>query len=229
MGFLSRIFGRKNEPENETQPQERKDYDYGFQAAGEGFEFGKAPATWEEVYGRGPAAAGERSTAPPDPAGEHLSDEQALRRYRYMLATAAPEMIEQAHAEAFARLTPAQRAQVLQELARTLPDYERNVIDLHQDDPKTLARVATRAEMRQPGMLERTFGSRNDGSLAGTLLASIAGGFVGSMVAHQFFSGFAPTDDPGATADIVDDQTAPVDFESDMGGFDVDLGGDFDL
>ena len=33
-------------------------------------------------------------------------DEQAIARYRYMLKTAPPETLEQAHAEAFAKLTP---------------------------------------------------------------------------------------------------------------------------
>ena len=37
------------------------------------------------------------------------TDEQALARYRYMLATAPPEEIERAHEEAFASLTPEQR------------------------------------------------------------------------------------------------------------------------
>ena len=41
-------------------------------------------------------------------------DEQALQRYRYMLQTAPPETIEQAHREAFAKLTPEQRQLVLQ-------------------------------------------------------------------------------------------------------------------
>ena len=36
-----------------------------------------------------------------------MSDEQALQRYRYMVQTAPPEMVEQAHEEAFAKLTPA--------------------------------------------------------------------------------------------------------------------------
>ena len=35
------------------------------------------------------------------------TDEQAIARYRYLLRTAPPEAIEQAHAEAFAQLTPA--------------------------------------------------------------------------------------------------------------------------
>ena len=53
----------------------------------------------------------DRGHKPPD------ADEQALQRYRYMLKTAPPETIEQAHEEAFAKLTPAQREQALRELA----------------------------------------------------------------------------------------------------------------
>ena len=40
------------------------------------------------------------------------TDEQAIARYKYMLKTAPPETIEQAHQEAFAQLTPQQRQQV---------------------------------------------------------------------------------------------------------------------
>ena len=41
------------------------------------------------------------------------TDEQAIARYRYMLKTAPPETIEQAHAEAFAHLTPEHRGRIL--------------------------------------------------------------------------------------------------------------------
>ena len=85
---------------------------------------------------------------------QDLSDDQAVARYRYLLRTAPPEQIEQAHAEAFAQLTPDQRQQVLTQLAAGVPAAERP----RSDDPQTLARVATRAELRQPGFLERTLG-----------------------------------------------------------------------
>jgi|SRR4051794_2176263 hypothetical protein len=52
---------------------------------------------------------GDKEYQPPN------ADEQALQRYRYLLKTAPPETIEQAHEEAFAKLTPAQRAQALRE------------------------------------------------------------------------------------------------------------------
>src|SRR5688500_3915320 len=86
-------------------------------------------------------------------------DEQAVERYRYLLQTAPPETIEQAHAEAFAQLTPEQRRLVLQELTQDLPEHERAAGTRYEDDPRSLARMATRAEVRRPGTLERTFGN----------------------------------------------------------------------
>lgn len=68
-----------------------------------------------------------------------------------MLRTAPPETIEQAHQEAFAKLTPTQRAQVLRELVEAMPERERVALAGGSDDPNSLARLATRAEMRQPG------------------------------------------------------------------------------
>jgi hypothetical protein len=119
-----------------------------------------------------------------------MTDEQAIERYRYMLRTAPPETIEQAHAEAFARLTPDQRRKVLRDLGDGSPDAV-------ADDPAALARAATRAEIRQPGTIERAFGTMaapaagapGMGSLfAGSLLSSMAGAVLGSMIAQHFFA-----------------------------------------
>jgi hypothetical protein len=82
-----------------------------------------------------------------------MNDQQALDRYRYMLRTAPPDDVERAHEEAFAQLTPEQRQAVLRELAQVVPASE-----VGGDDPRSLARTATRAEMREPGTIERTFG-----------------------------------------------------------------------
>ena len=91
--------------------------------------------------------------------GAALPDQQAIERYRYLLRTAPPEQIEQAHAEAFEKLTVDQRQQVLAQLAAAVPAGERP----RTDDPATLARVATRAEVRQPGTLERALGGYGPG------------------------------------------------------------------
>src|SRR4051795_5152605 len=114
----------------------------------------------DRLFGRRNQAR-EQYAAPREHRGrpENLPDEQALARYRYLLRTAPPEQIEQAHAEAFAQLTPDQRQQVLAQLAAGVPAGERP----RTDDPRTLARVATRAEIRQPGFLERIFGGSGPG------------------------------------------------------------------
>jgi hypothetical protein len=177
----------------------------------------------------------ERSTSRPQPApytGAGSEDEQALQRYRYMLKTAPPETVEQAHQEAFARLTPEQRAQVLQELARAAPANERASVEAtSSDDPRAMARVATRAEVREPGLMERTLTGTGAGmGMAGNLLTSFAFGFVGSMAAQSFlsalgdFGGESAGDSGGA-----DETTAENDTSGHEEGFGDEDGGDFEV
>ena len=170
---------------------------------------------------RGPNPDGRR----PPPS----EDAQAIDRYRYMLRTAPPETLEQAHAEAFAQLTPEQRRQVLAGLVDAAPPGESAAVaSTPLDDPKALARAATRAEIRQPGLMERTLGGGGMGMGMGTsLLSSFLLGFAGSMVANSFFSAIGGFDgsgdaDPDAEASAEPDETAT----DDAGGFDD--GGGFD-
>ena len=123
------------------------------------------------------------------------TDEQAVARYRYMLQTAPPEEIERAHEEAFARLTPDQRRQALAALAQVVPPGE-----IRGDDPASLARTATRAEVRQPGTIERVWGSGGGGiGIGGWFLATLAASFIGTAAAQAFFD-----NDPGAGGDAGD-------------------------
>ena len=167
---------------------------------------------------------GGRPYGQPDPPN---SDDMAIERYRYLLRTAPPETIEQAHAEAFARLTPEQRREVLAQLASEVPDTERPT----SDDPRTLARAATRAEMRSPGTLERSFGGPMmggagmgmGGMIAGSLLASVAGAFIGTAIADSMFD---MSDGGGYGDEMADGGAGGEDMGSggDGGG---DYGGDF--
>jgi hypothetical protein len=120
-----------------------------------------------------------------------MDDKQALERYRYMLRTAPPDDIERAHEEAFAQLTPEQRAEALRQLAEHVPPS-----DVGGDDPKSLARTATRAEMRQPGTIERAFGGAGAPGLGSMFLSTLAGAFVGSAIAGAIFD-----DDDGSGGD----------------------------
>ncbi|MEO8135154.1 MAG: hypothetical protein ABI831_14370 [Betaproteobacteria bacterium] len=165
---------------------------------------------------------------------EPSEDEQALARYRYMLKTAPPETIEQAHAEAFAKLTPEQRRLLLEQLRAEVPEAERAYA---AENPQALARLATRAEMRQPGILERLFGRVPTaaapgfgGMIAGSLLGSVAGTVLGTMIAQNFLGSHG---DPGhghGAGDVHGAEYAPgagADTSDMAGGLD-DFGGGFD-
>lgn len=156
------------------------------------------------------AGAAERGSA---------ADRAAIARYQYLLQTADPHQVEPIHREAFARLTPEQRAQVEAEMASELPPTERP----RSSAPADLARAGARAEAMRPGILAGLLarsGRRGSGASAGRsalagaglagaggLLVAVAGGAIATSIA-------APL--------LADALSFGVDFESLAGG--VDLG-----
>lgn len=183
MGFLDRLLGR-----------EPRDQIPGMYSGGSAprQQYSPTPAP---AYGTPPASGSAGSTG-------RSEDEVAIERYRYLLRTAPPDRVEEAHAEAFAQLTPEQRSQVLAQLSETVPPAERAT----SDDPRDLARMATRAEMRNPGTLERSLGRGGQGfgggsgpgfgsMIGASMLGTIGGMVIGSAVANMMFgSAFG---DPG--------------------------------
>jgi hypothetical protein len=185
------------------------------------------------------AGVDRRSTAAGTAARPARSeDEQAVERYRYLLRTAPPETIEEAHAEAFARLSPEQRRLVLQDLSAEVPGSELAGSRANPEDPRALARLATRAELRNPGTLERTWnrsganaglgGVGLGGLMAGSFLSTVAGVVVGTAIADAFFgdAGYDQVFEDGApAAEDAGADTAAEDSGFDQ--FDADAGGDF--
>ncbi|MGO4782564.1 hypothetical protein [Cryobacterium sp. W22_MBD10_FK3] len=203
MGFLDRLLGRPEQPE---QPR--------------------------------PAAGPQRT-----------DDEIAVERYRYLLRTAPPETIEQVHTEAFSKLTDQQRDVLFQQLTENAMEGERPA----NAEPATLAKSATRAELRQPGTLDRAFGGDQAGGrqgpgfgsmLGASLLGTVAGYVVGSALVSAFLpdlgggadasgdaGGDSATDsgtDSGTETNAESGADSGGDFGGDSGGFgDFGGGGDF--
>ena len=149
-------------------------------------------------------------------------DERAVERYRYLLSTAPPETIEQVHAEAFSKLSESQRAQVYEELSKGAGTGERPL----SSEPATLARAATRKEMRDPGSLERTLTGPSFGSMVGsTLLGTVAGYVIGSALVSAFLPWDAGYDSGSDASGSEADADSSGDSGFDDGGFDG--GGDF--
>lgn len=163
------------------------------------------------------------------PAGRS-EDEIAVDRYRYLLRTAPPDAVEEVHAEAFAKLTPQQRRLVFEDLSQHAAAADRPA----SDDPRTLARSATRSELRQPGFLERTLGSGAGGSrgaglgtmIGGSLLGTVAGVVIGSAIADMVLPGIGDvgSDIGDGVGDVGD---GAGEFASDVGDGFGDFGGDF--
>jgi hypothetical protein len=183
------------------------------------------------------AAAGTRGGSATT-ATARSEDEMAVDRYRYLLRTAPPDAVEEVHAEAFAKLTPQQRRLVFEELSRNAAAADRPA----SDDPRTLARSATRSELRQPGFLERTLASGGGASrgpglgtmIGGSLLGTVAGVVIGSTIADMMMPGIgdfgADLGGGGFGGGAGDVASGGGDFTADAGGgFDGfgDLGGDF--
>ncbi|WAB80770.1 hypothetical protein OVN18_09345 [Microcella daejeonensis] len=170
-------------------------------------------------------------TPEPEPvprAAPRSDDERAVERYRYLLETAPPATIEQVHAEAFAKLTPEQRQLVFQQLTATAPAGEAPA----DDRAPTLAQAATRAELRQPGTMERAFqGGGQQGGPAGRgapgfgsmLGASLLGTVAGYVVGSALVSAFLPPMDGMTDAGGADAGDAGADGGADAG---ADAGGD---
>jgi hypothetical protein len=183
----------------------------------------------------------QRSASPADAGqawGSGSTDDQAIARYRYLVRTAPPEAIEQAHAEAFARLSPEQRRRVLDELSNEVPAGERDAVLRAGETPASLARVATRAELQRPGAMERAFGRVGTaggggmgfgGVLAGSFLGAMAGSVLGTAIASSFLEHHTGAegafDAPGH--DVADASAGDAEGFDSFGG---DFGGDsFDV
>ncbi|MCD5314673.1 hypothetical protein LR394_27585 [Kineosporia babensis] len=250
---MDRLLGRDKGQQNQGYQQQGYQQNYGGQNYGGQQQYGQQYGGQQQPWGS-PAPQqqyGGQTVGRPgaEPGSDAKADEAAIARYRYMLKTAPPEKIEEAHAEAFAKLSPDQRRMVLAGLSEEVPPHERAA----SDDPRSLARMATRAEMRNPGTLERSFnrpgmgggmggggGMGMGGMIAGGLLAGVAGAFVGTAIADAMFDGDEFQEGYEAAADDFTQaaEEAPAEMEEaagdfgggfgDFGGGDFG-GGDFEL
>jgi hypothetical protein len=119
-----------------------------------------------------------------------ISDEEAIQRYHQVAPQLPPNVYEDAARDAFAKLSPQQRAQLgryLQQQTRQqgmdFPDLNRDGIDDRLQDPSFLAQVTGRMHQQQPGLLEQLLGSQLGGGAGG--LGGLAGGLLGGQQAQR--------------------------------------------
>lgn len=188
---------------DDRQGQGGQGYGQGYDRQPQGYDQG------QQSYGQGAPRQQNPGQARDGRSGAGLSpaDRQALAKYDYLLQTAPPQQLEQVHRDAFERLTPAQREQVLARLTAESPAGDRPA----SSSPADLARSATRGEVARPGLMKRVLGSSGGKVAAGAGVAAL-GGLALAVAGGAALSAVA--------APLLTDALASgVDFEQFTGGF----------
>ncbi|MDR7114017.1 hypothetical protein J2X03_003921 [Microbacterium trichothecenolyticum] len=179
-----------------------------------------------------PGAAAPHARAPHTAAPAPAADRAAIARYEYLLQTSDPHQVEAIHREAFARLTPEQRAQVQAGMRAELRPAEQP----RSAEAPDLARAAARTEAVRPGamagLLARVGRTGRGGSTAGGMARGAAlvgaGGVLGAVAGAAVVSAVAvPLLAEAATLGVDFDAIAGgVDLDAIAGGVDLDGAGD---
>jgi hypothetical protein len=161
-------------------------------------------------YGAPQQGAGRPATGGHAPQGS-AADRAALAKYDYLLQTAPPQQLEQVHRDAFERLTPEQRQQVLARLSAEVPQGERPA----SSSPADLARAATRGETAHPGLMKRVLGSTGGKVAAGAAVGAGVAGVAGLAVAVAGAAAVSSV----ALPLLSDAVTSGIDFDQLTNGF----------
>ncbi len=119
---------------------------------------------------------------------DDLDDHDVYERYQRTVQHAPPDVVEEAHIEAFQQLPPDQRMQILRQFqqANNDPRQPFNYNGGFNDDPREMARMARMASQQQPDLLQSVMGP--GGALSNPLAkAALAG--VAAMAAQRIMGG----------------------------------------
>jgi hypothetical protein len=123
---------------------------------------------------------------------DDLDDDDVYDRYQRTLQHAPPEVVEQAHAEAFSRLPVDQRQQIVDQFRRAHQDprqpfqYPQFSGGPDDYDPARLGRMAGQAQRQQPDLLQQVLGS---GGALSNPMAKMAMAGVAAMAAQRMMGG----------------------------------------
>ena len=133
-----------------------------------------------------------------------MKNDADTERYKELVRIAPAQSIELVHEEAFGRLTPEQRDEMVEVLSDSARTPEEKPADA---SPAALAAAATNQESERPGSLGRLFGGRGDETDVGSsLFATFVAYAIGSELS---FALLASTPFPDAGGDPGDEDGSP--------------------
>ena len=121
---------------------------------------------------------------------DHLDDQDVYDRYQRTVQHAPPDMLAQAHAEAFDRLPPEERRRIVEQL-RSANDDPRQPYRYdgftggHDDyDPRRMGDMFGQAQRQQPDLMQQVLGGGGalNNPLAKMAMAGVAAAVAGKMM-----------------------------------------------
>lgn len=133
----------------------------------------------------------DRYNDPNDPTDDTYFDPRDVQgRYRQMMRNAPPDVMDDAHMDAFQRLSPQQREQLAYQMyqAQQQQGYDPRV-DPRQlaQDPREFSRYMRRSEQQNPGIMDQLMGNAQ-GPLSNPLVKMALAG-AAAAAARRFLSG----------------------------------------
>ena len=130
---------------------------------------------------------------------DSIPDDEAADRYQRVTPQLSRDQYRDAAADAFAKLSPQERAEFSHWLRTrasqqgvALPDYDLNddgIDDRAQADPNDLAEMTTQVRDREPNLLEQLLGTGGTGGRYDNPIAKIALAGITAMAAQRLVGG----------------------------------------
>lgn len=124
-----------------------------------------------------------------------IDDREAVDRHQQVTPQLSRDQYRESAQEAFARLSPAERAEFARWLRTrasqqgvSVPDYDLNddgIDDRVQNDPGELAEMTTRVREREPNIFEQLLGKGGTGGMFDNPIAKIATAGIAAMAAQR--------------------------------------------
>lgn len=132
------------------------------------------------------------------PAYDDISDQEATERYREVTPELSRQQYRESAEEAFARLSPAERAEFArwmrtrvrdQGLQPSEFDLDGDGVDDRMQDPGRLAEATTKVRDRDPNVFEQLLGKGGTGGALDNPVAKIALAGIAAMAAQRLMGG----------------------------------------
>jgi hypothetical protein len=130
---------------------------------------------------------------------DSIDDREAVDRYRQVAPQLSRDQYRDSAADAFARLSPQERAEFSRwlrtratERGVSVPDYDLNddgIDDRMQQDPRDLAEMTTRVREREPNIFEQLLGKGGTGGPFDNPIAKAALAGIAAMAAQRILGG----------------------------------------